>query len=89
MAKTLVGTLDWGLDAQQSVSLIAFGASNSVNTNVGGEHPLVNMANGVNDDPLISGLGSIVRIDLRGEAVDTGGGDPRREGIVLGDTFRP
>jgi len=30
-----------------------------------------------------------VRIDFRGEAVYTGGGDPRREGIVLGDTFRP
>jgi len=105
VAKALVGTLDWGLDAQQSVSMIAFGASNTVNTNVGGDHPLVSLANGGNDDPLISGLralghtvntaaqisglGSIVRIDFRGEAVYTGGGDPRREGIVLGDTFRP
>ena len=36
--------------------MIAFGASNTVNTNVGGEHPNVNLANGGNDDALISGL---------------------------------
>ena len=56
VAKTLVGVLDWGLDAQQATSLIAFGAANSPNTNVGGEHPNVNLANGGNDDALISGL---------------------------------
>ena len=56
VAKTLVGVLDWGLDAQQATSMIAFGAANSPNTNIGGEHPLVNLANGGNDDPLISGL---------------------------------
>ena len=56
VAKTLVGVLDWGLDAQQATSMIAFGAANSPNTNVGGEHPNVNLANGGNDDALISGL---------------------------------
>ena len=56
VAKTLVGVLDWGLDAQQATSMIAFGAANSPNTNVGGEHPNVNLANNGNDDPLISGL---------------------------------
>jgi gamma-glutamyltranspeptidase/glutathione hydrolase len=50
VAKTLVGVLDWGLDAQQATSMIAFGAANSPNTNVGGEHPNVNLANGGNDD---------------------------------------
>ena len=30
--KTLVGTLDWGLDAQQAVSMIDFGAANSATT---------------------------------------------------------
>ena len=56
VAKTLVGVLDWGLDAQQATSMIAFGAANSPNTNVGGEHPNVNLANGGNDDTLIAGL---------------------------------
>jgi gamma-glutamyltranspeptidase/glutathione hydrolase len=56
VAKTLVGVLDWGLDAQQATSMIAFGAANSPNTNVGGEHPNVNLANGGNDDALIAGL---------------------------------
>ena len=56
VAKTVVGFVDWGLNAQQATSMIAFGASNTVNTNVGGEHPNVNLANGGNDDALISGL---------------------------------
>jgi hypothetical protein len=40
---------DWELDAQQATSMIAFGAANSVNTNVGGEHPNVNQQRGAND----------------------------------------
>ncbi len=56
VSKTLVGALDWGLDAQQATSMIDFGAANSPTTNVGGEHPNVNLANNGNDDPLISGL---------------------------------
>jgi gamma-glutamyltranspeptidase / glutathione hydrolase len=54
--KTLVGFVDWELDAQQATSMIAFGAANTPNTNVGGEHPNVNIANGGNDDALITGL---------------------------------
>ncbi len=54
--KTLVGVIDWGLDAQQATSMVAFGAANSPTTNVGSEHPNVNIANGGNDDPLITGL---------------------------------
>jgi len=56
VTKTLVGVLDWGLDAQQATSMIDFGAANSINTNVGSEHPNVNLANGGSDDALISGL---------------------------------
>ena len=43
VTKTLVGVLDWGLNAQQATSMVAFGAANSVTTNVGGEHPNVNI----------------------------------------------
>lgn len=56
VVKTLVGVLDWGLDAQQATSMVDFGAGNSVTTNLGGEHPNINTANGGADDPLITGL---------------------------------
>jgi gamma-glutamyltranspeptidase / glutathione hydrolase len=106
VTKTLVGVLDWTLDAQQATSMIDFGAANSATTNVGGEHPLVNLANSGNDDPLISGLralghtvgtgqqisgiSTIVTLTNRVSGVRSyqGGADPRREGIVLGDTLR-
>jgi gamma-glutamyltranspeptidase/glutathione hydrolase len=42
VTKTLVGVLDWGMDAQQATSMVDFGAANSATTNVGGEHPNVN-----------------------------------------------
>jgi gamma-glutamyltranspeptidase / glutathione hydrolase len=106
VAKTVVGFVDWELDAQQATSMVAFGASNSVNTNVGGEHPNVNLANNGNDDALISGLralghtvntaqqssgiGTIVkRSNTFGDFYLEGGADPRREGVVLGDLYRP
>ncbi len=105
VAKTLVGALDWGLDAQQATSMVDFGASNSVTTSVGGEHPNVNTANNGNDDPLVSGLralGHTVSTSAQSSGISTilvtqrngsnvlqGGADPRREGVVLGDTFKP
>ncbi len=105
VAKTLVGALDWGLDAQQATSLVDFGAANSATTNVGGEHPNVNIANGGNDDPLVSGLralghtvstgaqssgiSTIIRVRSNNDVMLQGGADPRREGVVLGDTFKP
>ncbi len=59
VTKTLVGVLDWGLNAQQATSMVAFGAANSPTTNVGGEHPNVNTANSGNDDSLVAGLRSM------------------------------
>jgi gamma-glutamyltranspeptidase / glutathione hydrolase len=56
VTKTLVGFVDWGLDAQQATSMVAFGAANSVTTNVGSEHPNVDITNGGNNDALITGL---------------------------------
>jgi gamma-glutamyltranspeptidase / glutathione hydrolase len=110
VAKTLVGVLDWGLNAQQATSMIAFGAANSATTNVGGEHPNVNISvptGGIagDSDPLVSGLralghtvsvasqssgiGTIVKTQKSGATVLEGGADPRREGLTLGDTFKP
>ncbi len=56
VAKTLIGVLDWGMDAQQATSMVAFGASNSATTNVGSEHPNVDISNGAAGDALITGL---------------------------------
>jgi len=105
VVKTVVGALDWGLDAQQATSLIDFGASNSATTSVGGEHPNVDTANGGANDPLVTGLralghtvstsaqssgtSTIMRVQRNGASVLQGGADPRREGVVLGDTFQP
>jgi gamma-glutamyltranspeptidase/glutathione hydrolase len=105
VVKTLVGALDWGLDAQQSANLIDFGASNSPTTSVGGENPNVDTSNGGNNDPLItglrarghtvatgaqgSGINSIIRTTTNGRPSWTGGTDPRREGLVLGDNVAP
>jgi gamma-glutamyltranspeptidase / glutathione hydrolase len=60
VAKTLIGVIDWGLDAQQATSMVDFGASNNPATNVGSEHPNVDITTvggvvGAND-ALISGL---------------------------------
>ncbi|MEU6586673.1 gamma-glutamyltransferase family protein [Nocardia sp. NPDC046763] len=97
VVKTLVAMLDWGLDPQQAVSMVDFGANNSVITNVGGEHPSVDSADNGDRDTLVqrlrqlghqvsvapqsSGASALVR-DGQGWI---GGADPRREGVVLGD----
>lgn len=105
VVKTLVGVLDWGLDAQQATSMVDFGAGNSATTNVGIEHPNIVSTNSGADDPLISGLralghtvtgttaqssgiSTIVRT-TRGNGLPawSGGADPRREGLVLGDGY--
>jgi gamma-glutamyltranspeptidase/glutathione hydrolase len=106
--------LDWGLDPQQAVSMVDFGAANSPKTNVGGEHPVIDASGppglAGDHDPLVqglqklghqvdvadqsSGLSAIVRDDSGGqERSDSGigsgwvgGADPRREGLVMGDT---
>lgn len=56
VAKTLVGVLDWGLDAQQATAMVDFGASNTAATNVGSEHPSVDITNNGANDALITGL---------------------------------
>ncbi|WP_433684372.1 gamma-glutamyltransferase family protein [Nocardia sp. CA-119907] len=99
VVKALIGVLDWGLDPQQAVSGVAFGAGNSPATGVGGEHPAINATDNGDHDPLVlrlrelghqvsvapqsSGLSALQRDGSDGWI---GGADPRREGAVLGDT---
>ncbi|WP_067493645.1 gamma-glutamyltransferase family protein [Nocardia ignorata] len=99
VVKTLVGALDWGLDPQQAVSGVSFGAGNSPSTGIGGEHPAIDATANGDNDPLVrklremghqvtvapqsSGLSALQRDGKDGWI---GGADPRREGAVLGDT---
>ena len=53
VVKTVVGMLDWGLDPQQAVSMVDFGAANSPKTNVGGEHPVIDTSDNGDHDPLV------------------------------------
>ena len=103
--KSLVGALDWGLDAQQSSNLVDFGAANSPTTSLGGEHPSIDITNSGANDPLqvglralghtvatgaqSSGVNIVMRAIVGGSPVWAGGNDPRREGVVLGDSFKP
>jgi gamma-glutamyltranspeptidase/glutathione hydrolase len=102
VVKTVVGMADWGLDPQQSVSMVDFGAANSPKTNVGGEHPIIDTSGPpgqVGDhDPLVQGLRALGhQVDLADQSSGlsaivrdrsrwVGGADPRREGLVMGDT---
>ncbi|WP_137147534.1 gamma-glutamyltransferase family protein [Mycolicibacterium sp. CR10] len=97
VVKTVVGMLDWGLDPQQAVSMVDFGAANSPKTNVGGEHPVIDTSDDGDHDPLVQGLRALGhQVDLADQSSGlsaivrdspgwVGGADPRREGAVMGD----
>ena len=105
VVKTLVGALDWGLDAQQAVSLIDFGAANSPTTYVGGEHPNVDASDGGAHDPLViglrrlghtvslvpmsSGISLLQRTAVGDRPAWSGGAEPRREYSAVGDALMP
>jgi gamma-glutamyltranspeptidase / glutathione hydrolase len=104
VVKTVVGALDWKLDAQQATALTNFGSSNGPTTGVGGENPSIDVSNNGLNDPLLNGLralghtvsfaaqssgvSTIIRTQTNGGPSLTGGADPRREGLVLGDALR-
>lgn len=91
VAKTLVGVLDWGLNAQQATSMVDFGAANSATTNVGGEHPNVDAsvpAGGTagGNDSLVTGLralGHTVSVSAQSSGLGTIVRVPRSGGFVL------
>lgn len=98
VVKTVVGMIDWGLDPQQAVSMVDFGAANTPKTNVGGEHPVIDTSDNGDHDPLVIGLRKLGhQVDLADQTSGLsaiirdndgfiGGADPRREGLVMGDT---
>lgn len=86
-AKTLIGSLEWGLDAQRAIDLPNFGSFNGPTVLEKGRFPATTIdalrARGhtVNEIEMTSGLQVIQR---RGSGW-YGGADPRREGIVMGE----
>ena len=86
-AKLLIGTLHWGLNAQQAVSLPNFGSLNGptlLETQgfpVGTVDALKARGHDVREMDMTSGLQAIERTPTGW----FGGADPRREGVVLGD----
>ncbi|MGV0600785.1 gamma-glutamyltransferase, partial [Mycolicibacterium pulveris] len=97
VVKTLVGMLDWGLDPQQAASMVDFGAANTPETNVGGEHPVIDTSDDGDHDPLVQGLRALghqvnlapqssgLSVVARDGTDLVGGADPRREGVAMGD----
>lgn len=75
----LAATLGWGLNAQQPASMIDFSAANSVTTNVGGEHPDVNIVApvdgiaGARDVPVtgLRALGHTVSVAAQSSGIGT------------------
>jgi gamma-glutamyltranspeptidase/glutathione hydrolase len=91
VAKVLVGTLDWGLDAQQAISLPNFGSRNGPTELEAGRfneqqiEGLKARGHAVRLLDLNSGLQGIMRTNVHGAAMWLGGADPRREGVARGD----
>ena len=86
-AKLLLGTLDWGLSPQEAIDLPNFSALDDVLLLESGGFPASTVAalaargHKLQQVPLTSGIQAIQRKD----AGWSGGADPRREGVVLGD----
>ena len=90
-AKTLYGTLHWGLTPQQAINLPNFGSMNGPSLLEEKRFPTATVealrARGaeLREMQMTSGLQAIVRSDAQGAPVLLGGADPRREGVVMGD----
>ena len=91
VGKVLVGTMDWGLNVQQAISLPNFGSRNGPTELEQGRvsdalvEGLKAKGHNVRVMEQTSGLQGIMRLNIHGEEMWFGGADPRREGIVKGD----
>ena len=90
-AKTLYGTLQWGLMPQQAINLPNFGSLNGPSLLEEKRFPPATVeqlrARGaeVREMNMTSGLQALTRGQAHGQPVWLGGADPRREGVVMGD----
>ena len=86
-AKTLIGTLEWGLDPQAAIALPNFGSLNGPTLLERGRfapptiEALKARGHAVQESDLTSGLQALLRTPQGWR----GGADARREGVALGD----
>ncbi|MFA6443447.1 MAG: gamma-glutamyltransferase, partial [Sterolibacterium sp.] len=86
-AKTLLGTLAWGLNVQDAINLPNFGSVNGPTLLEARRFPALTIdalrARGheIREMPMVSGLQAVQRTPLG----YSGGADPRREGKVMGE----
>lgn len=91
VAKTLVGTLDWGLNVQQAINLPNFGSRNGPTELEAGRFPasmveqLKARGHAVRSFDMTSGLQGVQRLMIHGQPWWFGAADPRREGVAKGD----
>lgn len=91
VAKVLVGTMDWGLNVQQAISLPNFGSRNGPTELEERRFPqstvdaLKARGHTVRLTEQNSGLHGIERLSIHGQDYWFGGADPRREGVAKGD----
>lgn len=91
--KTLIATLDWGMDVQQAISYPNFHKDDGGTLEIERDSSLEAlrpaleaMGHKVAARPTVSGLQGIQIVrDAEGRATLLGGADPRREGVALGD----
>jgi gamma-glutamyltranspeptidase/glutathione hydrolase len=93
-AKTLIGTLNWNMNAQEAINLPNFGSLNGPSFLEAKRFPatvveaLKAKGHEIREIEMTSGLQAIDRTTSSGAATYDGffgGADPRREGVVLGD----
>ena len=93
-AKTLIGTLNWDMNAQQAINLPNFGSLNGPSILEAKRFPpavveaLKAKGHEIREIDMTSGLQAIERTTSSGASTYDGffgGADPRREGVVLGD----
>ncbi len=93
-AKTLIGTLNWNMNAQEAINLPNFGSLNGPSILEAKRFPpavveaLKAKGHEIREIDMTSGLQAIERTTSSGAATYDGffgGADPRREGVVLGD----
>lgn len=91
VAKALIGTLDWGLNVQQAISLPNFGSRNGPTELETGrfsaaqQDALKARGHTLRSYEMTSGLHGVQRIQIHGQPWWFGGADPRREGVAKGD----
>lgn len=90
-AKTLYGVLNWGMSPQEAINLPNFASLNGPTVLEEQRFPAATVealrARGheVREAAMTSGLQAIVRGTTAAPTLLSGGADPRREGVVMGD----